>query len=455
MVRLRDTPIALLLVMGGLFTVSWDRFLTVHVASYNVKAPVFLFAAAAGVLLLDSLAGSWQPTTRGRSRLGAVDAAVLGIALILLCAVLVSPNLSLSAVQSVTVVLGALVPYVAVRTVVVRYQALDAALTAFIRGGYAASVFGIYQLAAPFVGLPQIVEYTATSGGLPRISSFSYEAGYFGYFLILVIGAIFARDLLRGRRVSVLRVVAIIAVLVLSNTRATLFTIPLVLAMLVLSWPKRIPAPRVGALVTLGVAWMTVGLVVMWDVVVTAFTRVLTVFDPTEVTSNAPRLEVVGYATRIASENWMWGVGPGGFGAALASESGMSFGDSANEVIVNNVWLQAVVDGGVLYLAAQAILVLVVAVKLYRWRNPVARALTAGWLSVLAVSSLITSYFFDLKLWAVLALIVAAAECWSAACRHSPDSGLEDVPSRSVDPTGDIGPAEGVGTGQQLGDGRR
>ena len=62
--------------------------------------------------------------------------------------------------------------------------------------------------------------------------------------------------------------------------------------------------------------------------------------------------------------------------------------------------------GGVFLLAAQVV-VAILALALYRKRNPpVVRALMAGWIAVFIVSSIGNSYFWDLKLWAVLGLVL-------------------------------------------------
>ena len=71
---------------------------------------------------------------------------------------------------------------------------------------------------------------------------------------------------------------------------------------------------------------------------------------------------------------------------------------SSNEVIANNVWFRrALLDGGGLLLLTEGDLVLVAAVRLYRRRTPAARFVIGGWLNVRLVSSMITLYFFGVK----------------------------------------------------------
>lgn len=407
--RVTDLPLPVVLMCIGIFTVSWDRFAQVYIGTYNVKLPIVMFALAGAAALHDAMGGRGRQAIAGVRPVPAVFA-MLTVAIVglLIVAGLVGDAPAVSVVQTGVLAVGSLLPFWVVYAVVRTYGVLDAALTALIRGAYVASVFGLYQLAAFYTGLPQIVEYRAESGGLGRISSFSYEAGYFGYFLILVIGAVFARDLLRTGAVRPGPLLFFVTVLVLSNTRATLFTIPVVFVLLLLNWPARYARPRFGAVIVLGAAWAVAGLALFWGLIWRMVERVLTVFDPTEASSNAPRLEVLTVAAEVGRDNPWWGVGAGNFGKASSEHFGELADLAGNRAIVNNVWFQALMDGGLLLVIAEAALVLAVLVVLYRWRTPVARALASGWLAVIAVASMITSYYFDLKLWVVLGMAVAA-----------------------------------------------
>jgi hypothetical protein len=75
--------------------------------------------------------------------------------------------------------------------------------------------------------------------------------------------------------------------------------------------------------------------------------------------------------------------------------------------VANDVWLQAMVDGGYLLLAAQIGFFLVAALSLARAGT---RQLMAGWLTVLLIEGALTSNFYDVKLWAVLGLGIGMAE---------------------------------------------
>lgn len=400
------TPVSTLMVWVGLFTVSWDRLAQVTIGSFNVKVPVVAFALAFLLTLFDM--HSRRVGASEGMRPVVVSAWLVGT--LFFVAGLFAVNVELALVQFVAVVIGAFLPFAAVYLNVKTFGGLDAALTALIRGGVVAASFGLYQLVAFYTGLPQFIQYFAKAGGLGRISSFSYEAGYFAYFMILVIAALFARAHVRGEPVSRRLLVFLTAVLLLANSRATLFALPLLLVLIFARQPSKSVrlklVPVVVFMMTmLGLAWAAVP-----DFFNALAAHAVTVFDPNEKTSNAPRLNGFDVALSIIHQNPIMGIGGGNLRDTAAFGSGVvNPGLSANEVIANNIWLQALLDGGFVLLVAEVILIVAAARCMYRRRTPAARFLMAGWLSVLLVSSMITSYYFDVKLWAVLALACATA----------------------------------------------
>lgn len=306
--------------------------------------------------------------------------------------------------------MGAVLPFLAVLTSVRRRSELDFALTAVIRGGYLAAVFGLYQLAAFYTGAPQVVEYTALGGDLGRISSFSHEAGYFGSYMVLVLAALFARAALRNQNVSWVVVALLVVVLLLANTRAVFLTVPLFAILMVLRRPRRRSEGRfvVGAtaltLVGAGV-WISAP-----GAVHRLTERASTIFDSAEATSNAPRLELLEAIRPIIEQNLIAGIGPGqlyfdGPTFGLVREAGAT----PNSVIADNIYYQALLDGGIVLLVAQLLFVIACIRIALANRDQVARALLAGYLAVVIPASLITSYFWDAKLWTVLATAVAAS----------------------------------------------
>lgn len=397
-------PISSLFIWVGLFTISWDRFATVQAGSFNVKVPAIMFAL--GLLL----------TITDRSVMGRIRGTRQPIVFLMFAAVayfaaigLAADNIVYAQLQTVTVLLGAVIPFLAVYLNVRVFGSLDQALTAFIRGGWFAAIFGLYQLGAFYTGLPQIVSYDARGGSLGRISAFSYEAGYFGYFLILVIGAVFARAALRGQAVKPWHIVFLFVVLLLANSRASFLTIPLFLVLMFWRWPSKAARPKmIGWAFFLTVA--AVVFAVLQPATIAAFAeRAATLFDPTEASSNAPRLAVNASSAAIAGDHFWTGIGAGNLVDYMPLYGGTVLeGATSNSVIANNVYYQGILDGGIFLLLLQLTVVVYAVRTYYRRTVPVSRALMAGWIAAFFVSSFITSFYWDIKLWVVLALAVAA-----------------------------------------------
>lgn len=397
-------PISSLFIWVGLFTISWDRFATFEVGAFNVKVPTVMFALGLVLTLTDRtvmsrFSGTRQPIV-GLALLTVLFYAAIGLA---------ADNIVYAQLQTVTVLLGAVIPFLAVYLNVRVFGSLDQALTAFIRGGWLAAIFGLYQLGAFYVGLPQIVAYDARGGGLGRISSFSYEAGYFGYFMILVVAALFARAVLRGETVKVWHVVFMLLVLVLANSRATFLTIPIFLVLMFWRSPSKATRPKIiGWVFFLTVAGIIFA--ILQPATIAAFAdRAATIFDPTEASSNAPRLAVNASSAAIAGDNFWLGIGAGNLVDYMPLYGGTVIeGATSNSVIANNVYYQGILDGGIFLLLMQLAVVLYAIRTYYRREHPVSRALMSGWIAAFFVSSVVTSFYWDIKLWAVLALAVAA-----------------------------------------------
>jgi putative inorganic carbon (HCO3(-)) transporter len=398
------TPVSVWLVWVGLFTISWDRFATARIGTFSLKVAVVAFALASVATMADAAASNrarrpLPPTLRWANAV---------LVLFVLAASLASQHVP-AFLQVVAVLLGAAVPVFAVYETIRIHNHLDQALSAFIRGGAFASVFGLYQLFAFYSKLPQIVPYTSTAAGLGRISAFNYEAGYFGYFIALVIAALFARAALRHEPVNRRHVAAFVAVLLLANTRASLLTIPILAALLLFRWPQRERRPRIWPFAIAAIYLVSLAALVAPTAFSSATAWAASIVNPSEKASNAPRLQTFAIAWDVARDHPYTGVGPGNF-AIFAKDYGKPIppGAGTNEVVVNDVWLQALVDGGPLLALAEFGLVLSAAHQLYRRRNTVARALVSGWIAVMTVASLITSYYFDVKLWAILGIALGA-----------------------------------------------
>lgn len=398
-------PVSTAVTLVGLFTVSWDRFANIEVAGFNVKISTVAFALALILTAVDAT----QLSPLSTRRISVVRAALITFAIYAGMTVFAVDQLA-ALKQAVTVLLGAVVPFLAVVINMRMFGQLDRLLTWFIRGGWVAAVFGLYQLAAFYTGLPQIVSYEATGGGLGRISAFSYEAAYFGYFVVLVVGAIYARATLRGETVSRLHLGFFFLVLILANSRAVFFTVPLLLLFLYASWPKGTTRAKLWPAAIVAVWAAAFVLLLRPGLLASLAERVQSIFDTREATSNVPRLAVYDTSLAIIQDHWLSGIGAGNL-IRFAPMYGLPIpeGSTSNSVIANNAWLQAALDGGVILLAAQLLFVVIAVAALYRRRHPAARMLMAGWLATFLVSSMLTSYYFNASLWVVMGLAVSAA----------------------------------------------
>ncbi|WP_162799232.1 O-antigen ligase family protein [Nocardioides sp. 616] len=414
----RWAHLSLMAVLLGLFTISWDRFANFSAfGTFNVKLPILAFAAALVLLTADAM----LKTRELPGRLPSWFIVSWSLAFATLLPVVWALDQRAVMLQTSTIVLGALMPAIATYLAVRRNDAVDEALTAWIRGGVLAATFGLYQLAAFYNDWPQGIPEQNTGGGFGRISAFNYESGYFGYFMVMTLTAVIARARLRGAKIPVALFAYLLVVLFLANSRATWLVVPVWLALMVFRKPSRswlVAASRKPSRETIVraiVPIMTVALVVA-SVAVAApefvgefVDRLASIFDPNEQSSNSPRLDSL-KAARSVFELHPWGVGAGNYYLYAPSYGVPLPGIGAsNQVVVNNIWLQALVDGGWLLLVAQAVFALMALRMFFRRAMPVARSLMVGWISVLLVGGLIVSLFFDLKLWTLLALAAVAA----------------------------------------------
>ncbi len=398
------SPLALVLCCLGLFTVTWDRFANVTVGGFNVKLPVVAFGAAFALTFVTRTSLPAAVDSRRRIILWTVGLIAVAYGIGIAWAV----NRPAALAQFGTLILGAVLPLLAITRVAARGRGTSVTLLdAYVKGGVVAAVAGIYQLAAFYTGLPQPFSYSGEGGGFGRISSFAYEPAYFGYYLILVLGAMAARDAMLRRPTPVVPAVLVFGALLLCNSRAVFFTLPLFILLGVRRHPvglKRIvPA---GLVVPIALA---VVLVVLMSPPATAFVdeRFGSVFDPTERTSNAPRLDQYEVIVNVI-EDHPQGIGPGNL-----LDVGPKYGlrptadDTSNSLVANNIWLQSMLDGGVLLTMVQAFLILVVATFLLaRGQSPVAY-LAAAWITIAVVAGMLTSFFYDVRLWAALGLLLA------------------------------------------------
>lgn len=436
--------VAVVLVAVGIFTMSWDRLLNVQVASYNVKLPSLVFSLAA----LTALVGAGRPLAvlleRGPRR------AVMTITAVLLAYELIRGAFSAAptaaVAQVVAVLSGAVLPAVAVLLVVRSRKDLRWALSWLMAGAVAASLFGLYQLFAFYVGLPQGIPYTGVGigTGIGRISAFNYEPAYFGYYIVLALGAWIALRRLDGGEIGWRSLIAFGAILYLANVRALPLVAIALGILLLLAFRRNRRLVLRGAVVLVA----TVVLALLTPVAVSAAGQAVSNFvpaqqeagpgsgpdpqqaeqspsseegegpsagvqsqlqavNPNEQSSNAPRLGLYQAVLRQVAADPVFGLGAGNLGPALQRNALSAIQDQiGGQVVANNIWLQALADGGVVQLLMELALVVVVLVAAVKRRSAAVFPMAAAWLAVVGVGGMLTSYFFDIKVWVVLALVL-------------------------------------------------
>ena len=417
----------------GIFTLSWDRIGNLSAGSFNVKISIIAFLVSLALTVL------------GGHRLGqiVVPRLVLYLSLAMLLVLVVASVLAddqrTALLGVVTVVLGALVPALAVvanSRIAGQFQEM---LKWFVWGAVVACIFGLYQLLAFYTGLPQLIEYEGVSGGLGRISSFSYEPAYLGYFLVVVLVVALARFRSTRWPWGYVQIGLVLVTLLLLNSRAVFLTLPLLLILV---------RPLASGLATFRQMWITaaaaVGAFLLVCVTVpsipaTLGAQFLSIFNPQEASSNAPRLELYTAAVQVAAKYPIFGVGPSNFGIHIAELNYAQYeGVSLNKMVVNNIWLQSLMDGGAVLAIVQAALVVVAIVTIYFSKNVVARILMAGWIAVILVGGMVVSNFYDAKMWVTLALAIAALQLGALRPETNARRGTKDFTYVPIVPVIDI-----------------
>ena len=387
----------------SLFTLSWDVFGNFSVGSLNVKLSAIGFVFA---LITSNFSNPWFL----KSKLIQVVVKITGALLLtFLVASLLSNHVGDALGQVARIIIGAFVPFIALASSIRKPQDLERCLAWFIRGMVLAACFGFYQLSAYYLHLPQLIEYTGISGGVGRISALSYEPATFGQMILMGMAAVIALAKMRKRSIPVLVMSILTLAAMLANTRALLLTIPIFLILII---PRVLSAQtRARFLVFLvGLAYLlTLGLLVAPNSLEFILSQFMSIFDPNEVSSNARRLSQYSITFDIISDRWLFGIGPGNlFYEVSVIDQNVFDGDASNEVIANNIWLQAISDGGIILVGLHVGLIAFVVTKLYSGRDDVTRTLSAAWLALVLVSGLVGSDFYTPSRWVLLAFMCIA-----------------------------------------------
>lgn len=412
-------PLDKLFLSLGLFTVSWDRLATLPVGPLNLKLPVIMFALA--------LATSFSPWERRPLARSSRPFVIVLVAMITWIAIRGSfaPDPGAVVAALARIVAGCLVPLLALCRVLRTARDLIRALEWLLAGVTFAAAFGIYQLVAAYAGLPQFIEYSALSGGAARISSFSYEAASF--VIVIVAGAaawiaLFAAGTLRS---PLLTGAPIALAGILANARTTFILVPTFLFIgLPLRASARLRALAVGLSV---VAVLGAVLVVALRPSVVSFVahQVASIFDPNEASSNSRRLTQYRVGLSLVSDHWWTGIGANNLYFELGGNSFGAFdGETSADVVANNIWIQAGLDGG-LPLIVLTLAVCVLAARMW-WkvrRVTVARSLAGAWISIVAIAGMLQSNFYATICWVLLGLAIVARENHGPVAGPAPAAG--------------------------------
>lgn len=415
---------ALIFACAGLVTMSWDR-VSVVVGPMTLKVTYVAFALAFAFELAQSngrSAGDARPET---DRVPWWKAAIARGALVCLVIMVISAvgggHLSDGARQLFVISVGAAIPgWVTYRLgrsptrrhIMIRWTFIGAALTA---------VIALYQFAAVRFGLPTILPYEGIAQGLGRTSGLSYEPAFLAMYLLSLTPLIIARTMTSedhaSRRSRSSFLLLIMFGILLANSRAGyLVLVPAVLIPIFKGRPKQ----RGTAIRSLVLVLMAVGVLSLatgFDPYRFTRDRLASIGDRNEVASNQPRLRAYRTETNIIRDHPWLGIGPGSLSYKLPdyglplSEYQLVPGPPIPgwRVVANNIWLQMLLDGGLVALASMIWLLCGLVGLARRSPDPDARWLATGCLLVILVGGMLTSIFWDVKLWALIGLCAGAA----------------------------------------------
>jgi len=405
----RDPALALACV--GLVTISWDR-VSVRTGGMTLKPAYIAFTLALLVEILRNLDGAPLERIRERGRLVRV---AVGASLLLLAVATVRGGYLLEGGRQLfVIVVGALVPaWVCFR--LGRTPERRRTLVAWaLAGAGLAAAFGIYQFGAGYLGLPAILSYTGTGAILDRTAGLSYEPAFFAMYLIAMLPAVVVLlldpvDERTVRTAPHLLFGLLVAGVLVSNARAGYLALPLaVVVPLVSRRPRAIRSRPVMLLGATFAGLLLLSVAVRFDAPGFVAARLGSIADTTEQASNAPRLQLYEADRRIAGDHLPLGIGPGALGYYLPEYGYPVANPDLTRVVANNIWLQAVLDGGILGPVGVAVVIGVLFRVSRRSRDPYGRWLAFGAFLALTIGGMLTSNFWDARYWSLIGLALAA-----------------------------------------------
>jgi hypothetical protein len=396
------------LAVVGAFTVNWDTLLSVELAGRTIKLSTVLFLFSILLSSPSSVLREVRPRPDSYERR---IHALLGILLgwLLLRTFFVS-DLSSALRGFLAVLIPAGAPLIAI---LLHRRWARSLLKSFALGMVISSVAAILEFAFRTTGHRWITNYSAFTNGRFRSAGFAFEAAFFAApaFAALMVLWLSQADNMRHRR---LFIALLLVGLVLANAR--IIFVQLGVAAICISTAQRhlsflirreTQRRVVRTSVCLCLAFAVTSLVSP-SIFTSTLHRFLSIFDPTEQSSNAVRLSDYSWQDKIIGQNVLFGIGPGRLGHELISrgypvpESGS--GDAV--FVANNVWRQALLDGGTISVVLQGAIVASVLRLVRQDLRRVELAVWIGWASLVLGAGLTVSNFWDAEPWLLLGCLL-------------------------------------------------
>ncbi len=419
----KTPPLSALAACAGAFTVNWD-VVGVDLGGRTLKINALFFGASILLGLADPVAlrTAFGATRRERRFIAALSLLLLWL---LIRSIIVGGQ-GLSGFAAVLI--PAVVPFVAVLR---QRRWAESIVRAFVLGMVFSSLLAVYEFIARQLDLPWMTGYEAFVGTVPRSAALSFEAAYFAAPAVAALIICWAAW--PSGRVRSIQMVVLGLGIAAANARIAFVQIAIA-AFIFMAVRVRgsLEHRRQFRRRLLVASVSTVGCLI----VVTTFQpqfatnlgeRLGSIVDSEEVTSNAPRLEAYDQVNEIVADNALFGIGPGTLGIEMEQRgfdgNTKDTGDAA--YVANNVWIQAVLDGGAIAIAMQTILVALACFALRDSPDPIAFAVLVGWITIVLGAGLTVSNFWDAEAWVLLSCFFALMSTKTRAQSRS-----SETPSR-------------------------
>jgi hypothetical protein len=396
----RSRPLSLWFVWGGVATATWD-LAGVDIAGRTLKLTTVLFLVAATLRLVeDRSVVRWATIPARTQRVIALTAALLGW-------MAVRALFTGDIVGSLGGFAAQLIPAGAAFVAVWWHRPwVSSIVRAFVYGMAAISVAAVYEVFAKHHDLPWPTDYRARVGDTFRAAGFSFEAAYYAAPAVAAILICLAWWPRLAARIAIITV--LVAGIIAASARIPYVQVALALVLFAgLALFGRSPDRRklvvglVGVIVLAAVGLQVASLLSPSPAETAPTQRATSIFDSSEPTSNAPRIEQTERVIDIIRDNPVVGLGPGQL-ADEYRERGISDPSEDAEAVTNNIWTQVMIDGGAIGLVLQA--GVVVAVLLPTRRTIAAReaSVLAAWITLVIAAGLTVSNFWDTEPWLLL-----------------------------------------------------